>query len=205
MISETIIIDGDSNIEESIPAGNSTSIDLGIDRSDFEKLVELTQSLQESQRLLREQNSFLIAKENGTNKKIESYESTLKEITETNTRLSTRIDKLETDNNELTDQNEILRNRSMLYSTIFWVALLFSILVTFQITKIYYIFSTRGKTYWLVEYLRNLWPFRTAPPDPDDVKFKLMGKPTSTYGWLFILGILTIIAIATIVIIYTGK
>lgn len=172
---DTIIINGDQNSTASIPTevkNESISQEI-LDKTDFDKLVGLTDGLIKTGEQLEKVSSYLESREQGQNLRDDIVNKSMTILLEENTALRSTLDKRQEDIEELQDQVQTIQISLARHQLIYWVSTALVILFTIGAMRIYHAYKYNKKSYWLVKYLRNLWPFAINPPDPDEVKYKV--------------------------------
>lgn len=174
VIADTIIVSGDGNITASIPdeTVEPTTTEL-VDKTDFDKLVGLTDNLIKTGNNLEKVADYLNSKEQGQNLRDSIVNATITSLIDENTQLRESVQMSKKDIEKLQDQIQTIQISLNRHQLSYWVSIVFAIGFTIFVMRIYHAYKYNKKSFWLVKYIRHLWPFNTSPPNPDEVKYKV--------------------------------
>ena len=174
MAEETILVSGDVQTDQAIPDNVEPSLidepNTTITRSDFDKLLRLSENLDKSNEnveLALTTVYALISRQNDTNI---AYENTIMNLTDIIVDVNYQLSLTRKSNQELSNQITRMQVELNNYKNTYWVSLFAVVLMTFMFARGYHIFKQRGKGYWLVQWIRSINPFRIPVPGVEDTR-----------------------------------
>lgn len=171
---ETIIVSGDSKLEDIAPISNAEDLlNESIENEDFDGLVSLASALIESNSKVQQRIDFLIASQNSSEKRDENYRDTIKDLTNSNQQQSKMINSFEEKVNKVSNQLMIMQASLTKYKATYWVSVLAVFFLGLGIAKVHYVFKMRGKKYWLLQWIKKSFPFKVNPPDIENVSYRM--------------------------------
>ena len=172
---ETIpVINGDENISLAIPNSTLENVTVNLTVENLDTIQGLLKSLKEENSLLNQKISLLIAKENGTQKVVGSYEETIATLKDQRDRNMQKLEDIEGKVKSLETQQQIVESNNQKKNIYYYVGIVSAIAGTLLLCLFGYAIIRYGKGMIIIQWLREHNRLNIGAPDLDlkNIKFR---------------------------------
>lgn len=172
---EIIIISGDTNYTianpDNVEPALITEPNTTLTRSDFDKLVRLSQGIEQSNENVLQALLLIAATIEFQNSTNNAYQKAITDMSKIITETQTELFETKRSNNALSNQIEKMQVDLGNYKATYFSSSILLFIIGFLVAKAYQKFVVRGKMWLIKAFINKYNPLRIPLPDPSKAKF----------------------------------